>query len=292
MARSLAITTASTLTTSIDADAYVKQSKPDRTYGLVDTVNVSGTDDPRKGYLRFTIASVSGSITHAVLRLYVDDNGTKDGPALYGTSTNWSETTITWNTAPPAGALIDDKGALPKNTWVEYDITALVAGGNGTYSVLLLGQGGDSVDFSARQGSHPPEVVLTIATNTPHTQTKYTRRKHADQLRRPTHRPTLRHRRRPIRRPTRRPTRRRRPIRRRRRIRQRIRQRQPTHRRRPTHRLPRQPVHRYVLRLCALPSISRGALSQTAVLQTPKSSAGTSRYRMISSASTFSIPAS
>src|SRR3954466_14516635 len=131
--RSLTIAAASTLTTSITADAYVKQSKPDRNYGLVDTVNVSGTDDPRKGYVKFTIANVSGSITHAVLRLYVGDNGTNNGPALYGASTTWSETTITWNNAPPAGALIDDTGALPKNTWVAYDITALVAGGNGAY---------------------------------------------------------------------------------------------------------------------------------------------------------------
>ena len=113
---SLAITTASNPTTSIDADAYVKQSKPTRNYGRVDTVNVSGTDDPRKGYVKFTIANVRGPITHAVLRLYVDDNGTKNGPALYGTSNNWSETTITWNNAPPASALIDDLGALPKNT--------------------------------------------------------------------------------------------------------------------------------------------------------------------------------
>jgi len=55
--RSLAIAAASTLTISIDADAYVKQSKPDRNYGLADTVNVSGTDDPRKRYVKFTISN-------------------------------------------------------------------------------------------------------------------------------------------------------------------------------------------------------------------------------------------
>ena len=159
---SLAITTASNPTTRIDADAYVKQSKPDRNYGLVDTVNVSGTDDPRKGYVRFTIASVSGSITHAVLRLYVTDNGTQNGPELYGTSTSWSETTITWNTAPPAGALIDDKGALPKNTWVEYDVTPFVSG-NGTYSFNLAGPSTDGIDFNAREAATlRPELVLTL----------------------------------------------------------------------------------------------------------------------------------
>jgi len=161
--RSVTSTAASSSSTSIDADAYVKQSKPTRNYGLDNTVNVSGTDDPRKGYVKFTISNVSGSISHAVLRLYVTDNGTKDGPQLYSTNNSWSETAINWNNAPPAGSLLDDKGALPKNTWAEYDITALVAGGNGTYSVLLLGQGGDSVDFSSRQGSHPPQVVLTLA---------------------------------------------------------------------------------------------------------------------------------
>src|SRR5262245_52372306 len=86
---SLTNITASAPNTSIDADAYVKQSKPTRNYGLVDTVNVSGTDDPRKGYLKFTISNVSGSITHAVLQLYVEDNGTKNGPQLYGASNSW-----------------------------------------------------------------------------------------------------------------------------------------------------------------------------------------------------------
>ncbi len=153
---SLAITSAGSATISIDADAYVKQSKPARNYGLDDTVNVSGTDDPRKGYVKFTISSVSGPITHAVLRLYVDDNGTTNGPQLYGTSSAWAKPRSIGIT--PAGSLAyrHDKGALPKNTWVEYTITALVAAGNGTYSVLLLGQGGDSVDFSSRRGSHPP----------------------------------------------------------------------------------------------------------------------------------------
>src|SRR3954447_12103567 len=62
---------AATSTINIDAHAYVKHSKPDRHYGLGDTVNVSSTDAPRKDYVKFTIANVSGSITHAVLRLYV-----------------------------------------------------------------------------------------------------------------------------------------------------------------------------------------------------------------------------
>jgi hypothetical protein len=164
MAVTSTLAPASAPTASIDADAYVKQNKPTRNYGLVDTVNVSGTDDPRKGYLRFTISGVSGSITNAVLRLFVDDNGTKNGPQLYATNNSWSETAINWNNAPLAGALIDDKGVLAKNTWIEYNITTLVAGGNGTYSVLLLGQGGDSVDFSSRQSSRPPQVVLTVST--------------------------------------------------------------------------------------------------------------------------------
>ena len=64
----------------------------------------------------------------AKLRVYAY-NGTVDGPALYTTATSWSETTINWNTRPArTSAATDDKGAIPSNSWVEYDVTPFVTG--------------------------------------------------------------------------------------------------------------------------------------------------------------------
>ncbi len=96
---SLAVTTASSATISIDADAYVKQSKPARNYGLDDTVNVSGTDDPRRGLCEIHHLHCERADYARGAAAYVDDNGTQNGPQLYGTSSTWGETAITWNNA-------------------------------------------------------------------------------------------------------------------------------------------------------------------------------------------------
>lgn len=117
---------------------------------------------------------MTSSIQHAALRLYATTNGTTNGPAIYAGDPNWTETGITWNTRPAltSGAL-DNKGAIATSSWVEYDVTSLVTG-NGTYSLALIADSDDGVTFSSREGSDPPQLVLTLAgsgtatpTNTP-----------------------------------------------------------------------------------------------------------------------------
>ncbi|MBN2115111.1 MAG: DNRLRE domain-containing protein, partial [Anaerolineales bacterium] len=78
-----------------------------------------------------------------------------------------------WSTQPALlSGGFDNKGAIAGNTWVEYDVTALVSG-NGTYTFALIADGTDGVTFSSREGTAPPELVVTLgtgssgATNTP-----------------------------------------------------------------------------------------------------------------------------
>jgi len=47
---------------------------------------------------------------------------------------------------------------------VEYDVTSLVLG-NGTYSFVLGGDSNDNVIFSSREGSNPPQLVITFASS-------------------------------------------------------------------------------------------------------------------------------
>ena len=98
----------------------------------------------------------------AKLRLY-NYNGTADGPAVYTTGTSWSETAINWNTRPArTSAATDDKGAIPVNTWVEYDVTPFVTG-NGTYSFNLATTSNDGIDFYNREAATlRPELVVTL----------------------------------------------------------------------------------------------------------------------------------
>lgn len=122
---------------------------------------VDGTDDPREAYLRFSV-NAAGAIRKAVLRLYVTD-GSKDGPKLYrAANTTWSESTIIWNNRPGVtGPVLGNLGKVNDKVWVEYDVTSTVTG-NGTYSFVLVGDSTESVEFSSREGSNKPQLVLTI----------------------------------------------------------------------------------------------------------------------------------
>jgi hypothetical protein len=154
-----------------EADSHVREASATSNFGTSTQLIVDGGTDPaRDAYLRFTISGLTGSIQTAKLRLFNTD-GSVNGPAVYTTSSNWSETGITWNNRPArTSGAIDDKGALTVNTWVEYNVTSLITG-NGTYSFVLATDSTDGVTFSSRESTSPPELVLTLdaslPTNTP-----------------------------------------------------------------------------------------------------------------------------
>ncbi|HYN89266.1 MAG TPA: hypothetical protein VER55_12075, partial [Ardenticatenaceae bacterium] len=64
-----------------------------------------------------------------------------------------------WNNRPARGAPIADQGEVVADTWVEYDVSALVRG-DGQYSFLIVTDEEDGVTFSSREGSRPPQLVL------------------------------------------------------------------------------------------------------------------------------------
>ncbi len=158
----------STLTFVTEADAQVEQNNPDTNTGTSSALDVTNANNRSiESYLRFTVSGTSGTIQSALLRVYCTTDNTKNGPAVYATGTTWTETGITWNNRPArTSGAADNKGSISKNTWVEYNVTALVAG-NGTYSFVLAGDSSDNVKFSSREGSNPPQLVITFAASAP-----------------------------------------------------------------------------------------------------------------------------
>ncbi len=161
-----------TMTFTPDADAYVQASKSSTNYGTSSTLRVDGATDPAiESYLRFTVSGVAGTVQSAKVRVYDTTDGTSNGPAIYGVGNTWTETGITWTNRPAqTSAATDNKGAFGTNTWVEYDVTPLVAG-NGVYSFVLAADSTNGVVFSSREGSFPPQLVLTVASTTSNTPT-------------------------------------------------------------------------------------------------------------------------
>jgi acid phosphatase type 7 len=162
----------SNLTFRVEADARVQKANPSTNYGTSTTLQVNGINNPDiESYIRFTVSGVTGSIQSVKLRVFCTTNGTANGPVVYGASNTWTETGITWNNRPAriTGAL-DNKGSISTSTWVEYNVGAFVTG-NGTYTMVLVADSSDGSMFSSREGSQPPELVITLNSVTTNTAT-------------------------------------------------------------------------------------------------------------------------
>jgi len=162
---------ATSITFIAEADSRVSEAYPATNYGNSTYIQVDGASDPDvEGFIRFTVAGVSGTIQNATLRVYDTTNGSVNGPAVYGTSTSWTETGITWNNRPSRiTSALDNKGNINIETWVEYNVTSLVTG-NGTFSFVLVADSNDAATFSSRQGSQPPQLIImadSVSTPTP-----------------------------------------------------------------------------------------------------------------------------
>jgi methionine-rich copper-binding protein CopC len=141
------------------ADAHVRSSNTGDNFGSESTLRVRGGDPEYRTYVGFQVSGLSGSVSSATLRLYVTD-GSSDGGSVYDVSTNWDEDDIDWDNAPSLrGDPLDSATDVIAGTWVEYDVTAEVDG-NGAFAFALTSSSENSVIFSSREGSHPPELVI------------------------------------------------------------------------------------------------------------------------------------
>jgi PKD repeat protein len=141
------------------ADARVSLSSPTSNYGLETTLRAKSGSSAQRSYLRFdTTALGSGAVLSATLRLYVTDPSSSGG-SVYEVASGWSESAISWSTAPalPATAL-DTAGAAVLGQWVELDVTQAVHAGSLAFA--LASTSTNSVNYSSRQGTSPPELVV------------------------------------------------------------------------------------------------------------------------------------
>ncbi len=158
------------LTMAPVADSQVNEANPNFDYGARARLLVDGGgDDPDvASYLRFDVSSLTAPVQRATLRLWVQANGgTQDGPEVRSTSTDWTESDITWTTRPAAnGEVLDDTSRLTGSTWAEYDVTSAVRGDR-PVAFVLLSQSNDGAIFDSREGEHGPELVIAIEDDTP-----------------------------------------------------------------------------------------------------------------------------
>lgn len=167
----------SSTTTSLApvADAQVKQASPTKNYGTLDNLRIrdSATEDI-DSYLKFTVGPLSGPVLSAQLRLYVFDGSDSGGvlfsaPNTYrGSTTDWTETGLTYGNAPGGTAQVAEAGTVASGTWAVYNVTSAITG-PGTYSFLLSSRSSNSLLAYAREAAaNRPELVITTLAATPH----------------------------------------------------------------------------------------------------------------------------
>ena len=146
----------STFTFTASDDAIVLSNRPTSNYGGATILSTDDFPDIRS-YLKFNVAGLDGSVASATLRVFVTTAAAPFNVAEVADN-GWSQGSITYNTAPAAGAIINNSGAISAG-WVEIDVTSAISG-DGTFSLVLLADGSGRNLFNSTEGGNGPELVV------------------------------------------------------------------------------------------------------------------------------------
>jgi len=139
------------------ADAQVLAGHPNANYGASSLLRVR--EAKSRVYLKFVVDGLSSPPTSTKIRLWVTNSG-PDAGRLYRVPTTWTESSITWNNAPPpTGAVLDYAGPATPGTWLILDVKPVITG-DGRYAFVLRGGTADFVDFASSETTHDPLLVI------------------------------------------------------------------------------------------------------------------------------------
>ncbi|WP_246112290.1 CBM96 family carbohydrate-binding protein [Thermococcus aciditolerans] len=163
-------------------DAYVKDTAPDSNYGsygslYVGTYYMDNADE--RAYLKFDLSGIPDNavIVSAVLRAYTYSgaHSTPVNISAYAVSDDsWTEDSITWNTKPSAGELLDkdlvDTDGYHWSVWNVTDFVKAEFSGDKVASFVLIsdveGKVTESISYNSKEskyGNHPYlEVVYYV----------------------------------------------------------------------------------------------------------------------------------
>jgi acid phosphatase type 7 len=164
---------AATATVLPSADTYVDADQPGRNFGTAAQFTVD-TSPAKLAYLRFSLASVTGTVTSARLRLHTRDADNAASPSggrvAVVSSTTWAETAVTYANRPAIGATVTTLPAVARDTWYEADVTPAVrnAPAGGAVSLALTTTNTDSAYYDSREaGALSPRLIVTTAPAAP-----------------------------------------------------------------------------------------------------------------------------
>ncbi len=149
------------------ADAQVYSSSANTNYGSLKTTRTredSGTNGTYRSYFKFNVAGTGASVTALKLRLFVTD-ATPNVQGVFAVSdTTWTETGLTWSTAPPiVGSPLASGPAPSANAYVEFTLPASAVPGDGLYAFAIKSTATNSAIFSTKEATtNRPQLVVTL----------------------------------------------------------------------------------------------------------------------------------
>jgi Hypothetical glycosyl hydrolase family 15 len=160
--------TATTVTSRLvpSADAYVSRVQPQRNFGGADTLRTGSSPDLKRGYLRFDVTQLGGTVIKATLRLYAQHANALGYTVRSVASTSWTEGTITYANAPAPGPTVARSGPVARDAWTSVDVTTLLHG-NARISLALTSTGASSGVYASREsGATAPQLIVQATTST------------------------------------------------------------------------------------------------------------------------------
>jgi chitodextrinase len=159
-----------TLTFAPTDDATIDQTAPTTNFGTANRVTVD-TSPVNDILLRFTVTGCS-NVTAARLRLTIGsgstDNSGKGGDFRAAENSNWSQGTVTWNTAPAAAAgapVASIVTPVALNTAYVVDVRPIITG-NGTFTIRVTGNSSDGARYYSKDGNPAtvaPQLQVTCS---------------------------------------------------------------------------------------------------------------------------------
>lgn len=141
-------------------DAAVHASSPDTNIGNEPSVSVDG--DTEKAILfKFNVSGVGARSVVGVRLVVRCENSSPSGGTVHATSSGWSESTVTWNNAPPAGLALASFSAVASGKTYELSLPGAIAG-DGTYSFKVTSTDTDGADYASRESGNPPQLIVTV----------------------------------------------------------------------------------------------------------------------------------
>jgi hypothetical protein len=138
-------------------DAFIDSRRPGANFGRTRHLLIDGR--PRAvAFLRFRIGNRASRVENATLELFVRGSGPLSAHRVR--RDRWSESTLTYQTAPSLGRAVGGSDAL-SGSWVQLDVTALVDD-DGSFSVAVVGRSGRRLRFGSRESAHAPHLDLTL----------------------------------------------------------------------------------------------------------------------------------